>query len=74
MYCLHACISALFSPEILQAGAVRGLKSNYDNDYFDGVKLHPVVDCSNTVHRRVAFVSRGPCSANFSGAGKTDGG
>ena len=31
---------------------MKGLKSNYDNDYFDGVKLHPVGDCSKTVQRR----------------------
>ena len=52
MYCLQACGCALFSPDILQAGAVKGLKSNYDNDYFDDVKLHSVGDCSNSVQRR----------------------
>ena len=26
MYCLKACVLALFSPEIVQAGAVKGLK------------------------------------------------
>ena len=36
---------------------MKWLKSNYDNGYFDGVKLHPVGDCGNTVQRRGRLLS-----------------
>ena len=29
-YCLQACMCALFSPEMLQAGAVKGLINTFD--------------------------------------------
>ena len=47
MYCLQACMNALFSPEILQAGAVKGLNKTADIRFGKKIirneKVHSIV-------------------------------